>query len=419
MKELRGYRYRIYPNAEQSTIIARTIGCARLVYNLLLADFASQLGGEEKPKLHEVTYFKKDRPFLSEVDSLALANAKQNIQTALANWSKSKKGQRKGKRVGFPTFHSKAKSRLTYKTNNQNGTVRIEGNRLKLPKVGYVKIVLDRQPAGDIRSCTVEQTRDGKFFVSLCMEVDVETKQKNKRYDDLKVVGVDMSFPHFSVDSEEISGDTKAKHVRQYRENEKKLKRLQRWVSRKDKGSANYVKAKRRLAELQAYIANCRRDFCHKTSRWYAENWDVIVLEDINMQTMARLHNNGKSANDLGFGMFKEFLEYKCRETDSIVMYADRWFASSKTCHVCGYKKTDLELRDRKWTCPQCGTHHDRDLNAALNLRDYFYRVVTEENYNTAGTAGIYASGEATSTLRETLRQAASLNEETPSFRWG
>lgn len=419
MKELRGYRYRIYPNAEQSTIIARTIGCARLVYNLLLADFTSQLGGEEKPKLHEVTYFKKDRPFLSEVDSLALANAKQNLQSALSNWSKSKKGKRKGRKIGFPKFHTKAKSRLSYKTNNQNNKIRIEGDRLRLPKVGYVKIVLDRPPAGDIRSCTVEQTRDEKFFVSLCMEVEFEIVQKNKRYDDLKVVGVDMSFPHFSVDSEEISGDTKAKYVRQYRENEKKLKRLQRWVSRKNKGSANYVKAKRRLAELQAYIANCRRDFCHKTSRWYAENWDVIVLEDINMQTMARLHNNGKSANDLGFGMFKGFLEYKCRETDSIVMYVDRWFASSKTCHVCGYKKTDLELRDRKWTCPQCGTHHDRDINAALNLRDYFYRVVTEENYNTAGTAGIYASGEATSTLRETLRQAASLNEETPSFRWG
>ena len=138
MKELRGYRYRIYPDAEQSVQIAKTVGCARLMYNLLLADYKSQIGGDEKPKLHEVTYFKEDRPFLSEVDSLALANAKQNLHAALTNWSNSKKGKRKGKKVRFPKFHAKSKSRLTYTTNNQNGTVRIEGDRIKLLQVGVV-----------------------------------------------------------------------------------------------------------------------------------------------------------------------------------------------------------------------------------------------------------------------------------------
>lgn len=419
MKELRGYRYRIYPDGEQSVQIAKTVGCARLMYNLLLADYKSQLGGDEKPKLHEVTYFKEEKPFLSEVDSLALANAKQNLHAALTNWSKSKKGKRKGKKVKFPKFHAKSKSRLTYTTNNQNGTVRIEGDRIKLPKVGFVKVVLDREPAGEIRSCTVEQGRDGRFFVSLCMEVEVRQKNKNKRYDDIKVVGVDMSFPHFSVDSDETPDCTKTKYVRQYRSNERRLKRLQRNVSKKVKGSANREKAREKLARLHAHVANCRKDFCHKESRRYADNWDVIVLEDINMQSMARLRNNGKSANDLGFGMFRRMLEYKCRETDSMVLCADRWFASSKTCHCCGYRKDDLELKDREWVCPECGVVHDRDRNAAMNLKGYFYKVVTEESYNTAGTAGIYASGEAVSTLRETLRHAASLNEETPSFRWG
>ena len=418
----RAFKYRLLPTEEQSVLINKTVGCARLVYNLLLSDYKEQLDGGLKPKLKEVTYFKKTYPFLNEVDSLALANAKQHLNTAFRNFFDSKKGKRKGKRVKFPKKHKKSKCKLSYTTNNQNGTIRLENGKLKLPKLGFVDFVSHRDLMGNITSCTIEQTRDGKYYVSIAVDIPNDTVvcvHKKKDYNELKVVGIDMSMKDFSVDSDNGSNDTKAKYVRHYRKNEKKLKKLQRQVSRKVKGSKNRNKARIKLAKLNRYIANCRLDFAHKLSRYYVDNYDVIVLEDINLQDMSRTLHLGKSVNDLGFGMFKSFLEYKSKECDSIVMYIDKWFASSKTCHECGEKNELLQLSDREWVCPHCGCVIDRDLNAALNIRDYFYKIVFEKHYNTVGTTGIYASGEVTPTLRETLMQAASLREEAPSFRWG
>lgn len=190
--------------------------------------------------------------------------------------------------------------------------------------------------------------------------------------------------------------------------------RLEKEVSRKEKGSKNRDKARARLAKFSRHIANKRLDFTHKLSRYYVNNYDVIVVEDIDMQAMSRTLKLGKSVCDLGFGRFREQLAYKCMETDSVLIVADRWFASSKTCHECGTKNPDLKLSDRVWVCPVCGCILDRDYNAALNLRDYFMEVMSEEQYtkNTVGTAGIYASGEKTPTLREIFSQVGSLNEE-------
>ncbi|MBP5724601.1 MAG: transposase, partial [Bacteroidales bacterium] len=175
----------------------------------------------------------------------------------------------------------------------------------------------------------------------------------------------------------------------------------------------------KRLAKLDRHITNCRQDYAHKMSRHYADTYDVIVLEDIDLQAMSRTLHLGKSVTDMGFGEFRRYLAYKCEERDVAILYADKWFASSKTCHECGCKNDNLTLSDRQWTCPHCGAELDRDVNAALNLREYFYGVVTEENYNTAGTAGIYASGDGAPILRHVLEQASSLKEEAPSFRWG
>jgi len=170
---------------------------------------------------------------------------------------------------------------------------------------------------------------------------------------------------------------------------------------------------------MSRHVANKRKDYAHKMSRYYADNYDVIVLEDIDMQDMSRTLHLGKSVHDLGFGMFRDFLSYKCEETDLVVIYAEKWFASSKTCHECGSKNELLRLSDREWVRPECGSMIDRDLNAALNLRDYFRQLIGGIDKNTVGTTEIYASGEVTSTLRETLTQVISMNEEAPSFRWG
>ena len=425
---IRAFKYRILPTTEQAALINKTVGCARFVYNNLLEDYKNQLGNGEKPFIKEVTFLKQENEFLKEVDSLALANAKQNLRSALDNFFKSKNGKRKGKKVHFPKKHKKSKSKLRYTTNNQNGTVRLEGNRLKLPKIGFIDVVLHRQLEGDITSCTVEQTRDGKYYASISVKVEnSETITKHKSFNDLKVIGIDMSFSSFAVDSDSTSDHTKSKYVRNYRANEKKRSRLNKSLSRKAKGSSNREKARMKLAKLDRHIANCRMDFAHKLSRFYSDNYDIIVLEDINLQDMGKVKGKkgkkkmhfGKSVNDLGFGMFKDFLSYKCKENDSIILYADKWFASSKICHECGSKNDLLTLSDREWVCPTCGCIIDRDLNAALNLRDYFFKVVLKNEYNTVGTTEIYALGNETSTLRETLRQASLLNREAPSFRWG
>lgn len=423
----RAYKYRIYPTKEQAVLINKTVGCARFVYNSLLTDYKEQLRRKEKPVIKEVTYLKQYNDFLNEVDSLALANAKVNLRKAFDNFFKSRKGLRKGKKVKFPKLHKKSKCKLRYTTNNQNGTIRLEKNKLKLPKIGFVNTLIHRPLEGEIKSCSIEQTKDGNYYASILTEIDTNNGIKNKSFSELDVIGIDMSLFSFAVDSDGISDNTKTKYVRHYRNNEKKRKRLNRNLSRKIKGSSNREKIRRKLAKLDRHISNCRMDFAHKLSRFYADNYDVIILEDINLQDMAKVKGKkgkhkikfGKSVNDLGFGVFKSFLSYKCKENDSIILYADKWFASSKTCHECGSKNNLLRLSDREWVCPNCGCVIDRDINAALNLKDYFYNVVTENNYNTVGTTGIHALGDGAYTLRETLMQASSLNREAPSFRWG
>lgn len=419
----RAFKYRILPTEEQAVLINKTVGCARLTYNSLLLDYKEQLNNEQKPQMKEVTFLKEQFPFLKEVDSLALANAKQHLISAFTNFFQYRKGKRKGKKVGFPKVHKKCKSKLSYTTNNQNGTIRLEGDMIKLPKLGFVNVVLHRELCGRITSCTIEQTRDGKYYASISVEVDDAVKEKDlNKIGKLKVVGIDMSMSDFAVDSDTGNSSlTKPKYERNYRKYESKLAKLQRNVSRKVRGSKNKDKARAKYAKLSRHVSNKRLDFCHKLSRYYAENYDVVVLEDLDMQNMARTLKLGKSVNDLGFGMFKEMLSYKCKECDSLLMYADKWFASSQTCSKCGCINKDVkDLKVREWTCPACGEKHDRDVNAAKNLRNYFYTVMGIDRNNTDGTSEIYASGEGTSTLREAVMQAASLNEEeAPNFRWG
>lgn len=418
----RAKKYRLNPDYEQEMLIRKTIGCARFVYNSLLDDYSEQLktynehekASEYKPVIKEVTFVKQTAPFLNEVDSLALANAKQHLIQAFKNFFDSKSGKRNGKKVNFPKRHKKSKSRLTYTTNNQGGNIRVENGMIKLPKLGFVRFTEHTPLEGKICSVTITQERNNTYYISILCEYEQKVTVKDKPLNDLRVVGLDMSYSDFAVSSDKSMDDTKPKYIRQYRKNEKKRKRLNRELSRKTKGSNNRDKARIKLANLDRYIANSRKDFCHKASHFYAKNYDVIVLEDIDMQAQQKALHNGKSVSDLGFGMFKQYLAYKCEDNDTALIYADKWFPSSKTCNHCGYVNKDLRLKDRKWVCPECGEEIDRDYNAACNLRDYFYRII-----NTAGTAGIHACGDTTPTLRETLRQVVSAKQEAPSFRWG
>lgn len=422
---MKAFRYRLYPTQEQASTIRRTAGCVRYVYNGLLNDYKAQYDvwkaegkpKDRKPKLKEVTFLKETAPFLAEVDSLALANGKLNLKAAFNNFYESCKGNRKGTKMKFPKCHKKGKSKAIYKTNNQNGSIRIEGNTIRLPKIGNVRVNFHRPCVGAIRSACVEAAKDGKFYVSILTDCSTEGMKNHVSLNSLNIVGLDMSYSKFCVDSDSgVEDDTKPKYVRWYRSAEKKRRRLARRMSKKVKGSSNREKARKRLAAFDAHTANRRKDFCHKMSHHYATHYDAVVLEDINMHDLAKRHmkGHGKSVCDLGFGVFKQFLSYKCERYDTLLVYADKWFPSSKTCMHCGEKNSLLELSDQEWVCPHCGAVIDRDYNAACNLKDYLVKII-----DTAGTAEIHACGDETSTLRSRARQALSEKQEAPSFRWG
>ena len=434
----RTFRYRIYPNREQAVHIMQFCGCARKVYNLLLAwwkDAYAKSKRDNTPmeRTPNYSYFKAmpEYAYLKQCDAVALANAKLNFDKAMEEYFKSKQGKRKGKKVGFPQFKRKGISRDAYTTFNNNGTIRLsdDGKHIRLPKLGEVRIVLHRPCYGTIKSVNVSRSKAGNYFVA----ITVETGEKDKplfnraaRCGNPSVVGLDMSFKDFVVSSDP-SDVTKSKYVRQYRKNERKLARLMRKVSRRQmQGTGEYIvnrngreveikershnreKARLAYAKYAEKVANRRREFVIQQALYYVRKYDVVVLEGIDMQAMSRMWHHGKSAMDLGFGEFRHWLEWEAAKYDCYVYYVDKWFPSSKLCNECGHKYAELTLKEREWTCPNCGHHHDRDLNAAKNLRDEFLR-----KYNTVGATGIHACGDRASTLREICARALSMNQET------
>jgi putative transposase len=430
----RTYRYRIYPNKEQAEKMARFFGCARKVYNLTLAWWKEAYkqykeDGTPMGKTPNYAYFKAmpEYEYLKECDSVALANATLNFKAAIDSFLKSRKGHRDGKPVGFPKFKRKGVSKDTYTTfNNNNNAVKLsaDGRHIRLPKLGDVKIVLHRPFAGLIKSANVSRSKSGNFHVSLTVETTETEKPLLNRINnaaDPKVVGLDMSMKSFVVSSD-LSDVTKPKYAGLYRKNERKLARLQRQMSRKqyvgtgeyrvnDKGkqveikkpSKNREKAQKRLAKFSERLANQRREFIIQTALHFVRNYDVVVIEDLDMQNMSKSLNLGKSVHDLAFGEFRQWLEHEAMKYDCYVHTVDRWFASSKTCSGCGYKNKDLKLSDREWTCPECGSRHDRDFNAAVNLMNEFI-----DRYNTAGTAEFQACGDGATTLREFVARVLS-----------
>ena len=430
------YRYRIYPNKEQAEKMARFFGCARKVYNLCLSWWKEAYkkykeDGTPMGKMPDYSYYKglEKYAYLNECDAVALQQARRHFQDAVGAFMKSRKGKRDGKPVGFPKFKKKGVSKDTYTTFNNNGTcVRLtsDGKHIRLPKLGDVKIVLHRPFAGLIKSANVSRSKSGNFHVSLTVETFEPEKPLLNRINnaaDPKVVGLDMSMKSFVVSSD-LSDVTKPKYVGLYRKNERKLARLQRQMSRKqyvgtgeyrvnDKGkeveikkpSKNKEKARKKLAKFSERLANQRREFLIHTALHFVRNYDVVVIEDLDMQNMSKSLNLGKSVHDLAFGEFRQWLEHEARKYDCYVHTVDKWFASSKTCSGCGYRNKDLKLSDREWTCPVCGSHHDRDFNAAVNLMNEFI-----ERYNTVGTAEFQACGDGTSTLREHVARVLSNN---------
>lgn len=373
----RAYKYRIYPTTEQCVLFAKTFGCCRKVYNLMLSDKIE--GYKATGKFPAVTpaKYKKDYPYLKEVDSLALANKQLDLQAAFRNcFSKSRK-----KNTGFPKFKSAKRSRRSYATNNQKDTIAImDGGFIKLPKAGKVKAVIHRMP-GDgwaIKSATVSQESDGKYYISVLFEF--ETPVNTYTADKTNAIGLDYASDGLYVDS---NGDIGTNH-KFYRESHRNLARAQRRLShmqgshKNEVRSNNYIKQLRKINRIHRYIANQRLDNLHKISTGIANRYDVVCVESLNMRAMANKgFGNGKATLDNGYGMFLSMLEYKLADRNKYFVKVDKWFPSSQICHCCGFLHPEMkDLRIRTMKC-DCGLTMGRDRNAAINILQEGLRTLT------------------------------------------
>ena len=359
----KAYKFRLYPNKEQEIMFAKTFGCVRFIYNKMLADKIDYYK-ETKQKLNNTpAQYKKEFDWLKEVDSLALANAQMNLQIAYSNFFKTPK-------VGFPKFKSKKRDKDSYTTNNQNGTVSIIGKKLRLPKVGLVKMVQHRviPETEKIKSATITKTSSGKYYVSILVEYDKVIPQIELSRDN--AIGLDYASHNFYVDSQGREAD----YPKFYRKSQDKLAREQRKLSLMKYGSSNYQKQKIKVARVHEKIVNQRLDWIHKLSTQLANEYDIVCVEDINMQNMAKSLKLGKSTNDNGFGMFRDILTYKLADRGKAFVKIDKWFPSSKICRHCGSINHNLTLSDRVWTCG-CGAIINRDENAAINIMNEGLRM--------------------------------------------
>ena len=370
-------KYRVYPTTEQSVMFAKTFGCCRKVYNLMLFDKIE--GYKITGKFPNVTpaKYKKDYPYLKEVDSLALVNKWIDLQAAFRNsFSKSYK-----KKSGFPKFKSAKRSRKAYTTNNQKGTVAIIDNRyIKLPKIGKVKAVIHRIPNDDwvIKSATISQESDGKYYISVLFEFDNIVNPYIA--DKTNAIGLDYASNGLYVDNNGNMGMTH----KYYRESHKKLAKAQRRLSRMrgskkyETKSNNYIKQLRKVNKIHRHVANQRLDNLHKISTEIANQYDVVCVESLNMRSMANKDfGNGKATLDNGYGMFLSMLDYKLSDRNKYFVKVDKWFPSSQICHCCGALHSEMKnLGIRKMICG-CGLTISRDQNAAINILNEGLRLLS------------------------------------------
>jgi len=357
---LKAYKYRIYPSDAQMVFFAKTFGCCRFVWNKMLDKKLQAY--QKKERIPGVTpaEYKKDFPFLKEVDCFALVAVQNHIKNAFRNHFKNRK------QFKLPKFKKK-KDKQSYTTYNVHNSIIVDFEKglLYLPKLREgVRIELHRKFDGKIKSVTISKTADGKYYASILVETE---NRRNKVVEPKsRACGIDLGLDHFVTVTNDF-GSYKVEHPKYLRRGEERLKRLQKSFSKKQKGSKNSEKARLRLARQHAYITNARNDFLHKLSKAIIDENQVVVVEDINVKGLLKTRL-AKSISDSGWSKFLSYLKYKAEWYERTFIQVDRFFPSSKLCHHCGHKNEDLALHDRTWCCPSCGETHDRDVNASKNL---------------------------------------------------
>ena len=351
---LKAYKYRIYPDAEQMQFFAKCFGCVRFVYNRMLSDRIEHYNLTGKSLNNTPAQYKSEFTWLKEVDSLALANAQMNLNTAYRNFFRDKSN-------GFPKFKSKKNNNFSYTTNNQKGTVYIENGCIKLPKLkSPVKIRQHRSFEGGIKSCTISKAPSGKYHISILVETEIQKLPSS----DMRV-GIDVGIKDFAV----LSNGEAYKNPKHLRKSEKRLAKLQRDLSRKQIGSSNRNKARIKVAKLHEKIANQRMDFLHKKSTEIIRENQAIVIEDLKVKNLMKNHNLAKSIAEVSWSRFREMLDYKSRWYGRDLIIAPPDYPSSQLCSDCGNRSSQTkDLACRIYVCPECGLEIDRDYNASLNL---------------------------------------------------
>lgn len=356
----RGYKYRIYPTVKQQELMVKTFGCCRFVYNRCL-DRRITLYESKQQSMSRIDCnnwcnreLKQEFDWLREVDKFALTNAIYDMDSAYRNFFR--------KHACHPKFRSKHDGHNSYKTNYTNGNISVdfEANRLKLPKLGSVKAKLHRKFEGRIKNATISLAPSGKYYVSICVDTPVPDYVHASG-----LVGIDVGLKTLVVTSDGVKADspTALDALR------KRIRRMQHDLSRKRKGSVNYSKQKRRIAVIYERISNIRKDNLHKITKRLTDENQVIVSEDLNVKGMLKNHNLACGIASASWSELTRQIAYKSRWYGRKYIMVDRFFPSSQYCSRCGYRNVAMkDLSIRSWTCPKCGTNHDRDVNAAKNI---------------------------------------------------
>lgn len=372
---LRAYKFRLYPNPVQAQRLEQHFGCARFVFNWGLEQ-KSKAYSERQEKLsclalmNRLPELKADLPWLSEVNAQSLQMALRTLDVAFTNFFKGN--------ADFPTLKSR-KGRQSFQC-PQSCTADFEKGVLHIPKVKGIRAKFHRQFAGKVKTVTVSRTPTGKHFASILVEQEGEEPTLAPVTEN--TLGLDVGLKHFLITSD----GEKVVNPKHLRRTAKKLGRLQHAFARQKKGSNRRQKCKKQLARLHEKVASQRADFLHKvTHRLTCENQaETFAIESLAVKNMVKNHKLARSISDASWGTFFQFLSYKSERTGKNVLTIGRFEPSSKRCHVCGYINQGLTLKDRDWDCPDCGTHHDRDINAAKNIKAF----ALIKHYSTVGSTG-------------------------------